>query len=97
MCGSRVRKNKYVKRDKTTSTEECCVNSLVQAGSFGFNSFEREASPVDYFNSTKFHPRMDVLSLDHRDDELSFHYDQANINSNMSSVPYSPLTRISSG
>jgi len=68
-----------------------------QAGSFGFNSFEREASPVDYFNSTKFHPRMDVLSLDHRDDELSFHYDQANINSNMSSVPYSPLTRISSG
>ena len=41
---------------------------------------------------------MDVLSLDTRDnDELSFHYDQANINSNLSSVPYSPLTRISSG
>ena len=97
MFGSRAHKNKYVRRGETTLAIDRSANPLVQAGSFGFNSFEREASPVDYFNSTKFHPRMDVLSLDHRDDELSFHYDQANINSNMSSVPYSPLTRISSG
>lgn len=68
-----------------------------QSSSFGFNSFEREASPIDYFNSPKFHPGMGGLTLDNRQtDEDAFlaNYDPSNLNN----ILYSPLsTRISSG